>query len=89
MLVKTPLNIDSQILKPLHRIKAGKLIELVSPTGDSSVYLINRVTKVENIIIPFEKTMLTNMATGRIVVKGSNLMVSELSGVIETKYLQE
>lgn len=87
MLVIHPTNAKDQNIKSLHEVKPGKLVELKAPSGDVSIYLMCKSTEIENLNLPFDRRILVNMATGRIVFKLAVLKVNELSGKISTRYI--
>ncbi len=83
MLFKFPLSKSPRFADTLlHEIKPGCVIELISPDGQSSVYQVCRTTNLENIATPFSKTMLVNLATGRILFKRSDLPVCKFDATL-------
>ena len=83
MLFKFPISKSPRFADtPLHEIKPGCVIELISPDGQSSVYQVCRTTNLEGIATPFNKTMLVNLATGRILFKRSDLPVCKFNATL-------
>lgn len=64
-------------LTPLHAVKPGRVVCYTDLQGKPHYYLVAKLTALElkHVAVPDDKRMLTNLETGRVVLKSAALMV--------------
>lgn len=62
---------------PLHAVKPGRVVCYTDLQGKPHYYTVNKLSPLEAkcLIVPEGKCMLTNLETGRVVLKAATLMV--------------
>ncbi len=81
---------DSDILSETRRIKLeqispGRVVKIDNPNGEPAYYIINKIPNSEHLSLKHVTVALTNLASGRLVQKRSDMLVTPISADVFIK----